>query len=356
MAAEWLNDCSLSNDGCGGADMTGDGTVNLSDFVTFAGQWLAGGIPADPDVMVWAAIYDPGVLGHEGFVGQMSKYETTNAQYFQFLNAAKASGDITVSGPHVYGAAGSNSGTDFAGQLYYDLAGVGLTEDGAANGGAARIYGNALQFDGVDDTVTLGGYTVPSNNFTVSAWVKTDVTHQVDVESITGVAGVSGQKYLFYPENMVTTDKAGMGISMGTNGVSVYEHTASYVPALAVYEGSFGTDWNYIAVTYTNKQPRIYVNGILVRTGLTSPKTTVYAPKRLGAIAYGWFKGEVSGVRIWDRSLSEVEVLASVTGDAGGVGPIGAWELDEGAGTTAYDSSGNGYNGTINGATWVTGQ
>ena len=37
------------------------------------------------------------------------------------------------------GASGSNSGADFVGQVYYDLAGPGYTYDGATNGGAARI-------------------------------------------------------------------------------------------------------------------------------------------------------------------------------------------------------------------------
>jgi len=91
-----------------------------------------------PD-MDWVYIEDPGVDGHEGFTGYMSKYETTNAQYCQFLNAALASGDITVDGRTVYGASGSNSGADFVGEIYYDLAGPGLTSDGATNGGAARI-------------------------------------------------------------------------------------------------------------------------------------------------------------------------------------------------------------------------
>jgi len=92
-----------------------------------------------PAGMVWVYIDDPGVSGHEPFNGYMSKYETTNAQYCQFLNAALASGDITVSGNYVYGADGSNSGTDFVGQMYYNLAGSGHTYNGATNGGAARI-------------------------------------------------------------------------------------------------------------------------------------------------------------------------------------------------------------------------
>src|SRR4030042_4854812 len=87
----------------------------------------------------WVYINDPGVPGHEGFTGYMSKYETTNAQYCEFLNAALASGDITVSGNDAIGASGSNSGADFVGQLYYWLDGPGGTFFGATHGGAARI-------------------------------------------------------------------------------------------------------------------------------------------------------------------------------------------------------------------------
>jgi len=48
--------------------------------------------------------------------------------------------------------------------------------------------------------------------------------------------------------------------------------------------------------------------------------------------------------------------LASV-GQARHPDPVGWWKLDDGAGTTAVDSSGNGYDGTVGGdAAWVTGK
>ena len=37
-------------------------------------------------------------------------------------------------------------------------------------------------------------------------------------------------------------------------------------------------------------------------------------------------------------------------------GLIGYWNFDEGTGTVAHDTSGSGYNGTVNGATWVAGK
>jgi len=80
---------------CPTAELTGDCVVDFKDFAKMAEQWLTEGIPT-PIIygMTWVSINDPGVSGHEKFDGQMSKYETTNAQYCQFLNVAKASNQI----------------------------------------------------------------------------------------------------------------------------------------------------------------------------------------------------------------------------------------------------------------------
>jgi len=134
------------------ADLDDNCKVNFIDFSLWSQQWLKNGNPFDPGYtegpggMVWISINDPGVAGHEGFSGEMSKYETTNAQYCEFLNAAIASGDITVSGSSVIGANGSNTGADHVGKMYYDLAGYGYSHDGAADGGAARISYNGGVF------------------------------------------------------------------------------------------------------------------------------------------------------------------------------------------------------------------
>ncbi len=103
-------------------------------------------VTVEPAGMVWLDITDPGISGHEGFSGQMSKYETTNAQYCHYLNGALASGDITIEGNGVLGASGFNEGEDFVGLVYYNLAGPGYTYDGSTNGGAARIHYTAGSF------------------------------------------------------------------------------------------------------------------------------------------------------------------------------------------------------------------
>ncbi len=120
-------------------DFDGDGVIGLGDFVIFAQYWGQMDPVLPEPVITWVSINDPGVSGHEGFTGEMSKYETTNAQYCQFLNAALSTGDIVVSGYWVNGASGSNSGVDFIGDNYYLLNGEGHTFNGATNGGKSRI-------------------------------------------------------------------------------------------------------------------------------------------------------------------------------------------------------------------------
>jgi len=124
---------------CPSADVSGDCRVDLEDFAIMASQWLMEGIPEDPP-MVWVSINDPGVAGHEPFNGEMSRYETTNAQYCQFLNAALASGDITVGGDNiVYGANGSNGGAYFVGEIYFETYAASSYSQITYSGGAFSV-------------------------------------------------------------------------------------------------------------------------------------------------------------------------------------------------------------------------
>lgn len=184
---------------------------------------------------------------------------------------------------------------------------------------ADSISGSALLFDGLGDEI-YWGYSggVPANTFTLEASVKASVTHGIDTESQTGTGGVSGQKYLFWsnypgdssrtPYPGVNSLDAGMGISLGTNGISVYEHGSGYMPTHAVYSGALGTGWNHVIIVYNNKTPYIYLNGVLVRTGITSTRRNVYAPVRMGYGQYGHFQGTVDEAAVYNRALNAAEV------------------------------------------------
>ena len=140
-----IYECQLSSIGKD-ADLDDNCKIDIVDFSMWTLQWLNNGNPFDdgytePLPVMWVYIDDPGVPSHEGFTGFMSKYETTNAQYCAYLNAAKASGDVTVDGDYVKGSSGPYSGLN-----YYYLVGPGWTGGGATNGGAARINWTGSSF------------------------------------------------------------------------------------------------------------------------------------------------------------------------------------------------------------------
>ncbi|MCK5083210.1 MAG: DUF2341 domain-containing protein, partial [Candidatus Omnitrophica bacterium] len=154
----------------------------------------------------------------------------------------------------------------------------------------------SLDFDGGDDKIYIGATGMPTDTFTFGGWIKSSDTHEIDTESTSGTDGISGQKYAFSADHQGSD--AGAGLSVGTNGISVYEHGESYLPAIAVYSSSIGSDWNYILVVYDSKQPTIYLNGVAVHTGLTSPRPTVYVHSKIGGGSYGHLNGIIDEARI----------------------------------------------------------
>jgi hypothetical protein len=152
--------------------------------------------------------------------------------------------------------------------------------------------GKALEFDGVNDKIDTTTEYRSSNNFAYSAWIQATTTHQIDSESNSGTAGTSGQRFAFAPFG---TDDS--GISVGTNGISVYEHGSGYLPPLAVYDHAIGSDFNHVSVVYYDRRPTIFLNGEPVHAGQTSGKNPIYSPGGIGGHSYGYFPGKIGTVR-----------------------------------------------------------
>ncbi|RYX99649.1 LamG domain-containing protein, partial [bacterium] len=183
---------------------------------------------------------------------------------------------------------------------------------------------NAYDLNGVNGIISV---PVPSvgivNNFTMSIWFKPTAIHEIDPETANPVApnvtpGTSGQRYLIYPNHGGDdTGKAGVGISAGTNGISIYEHAGGYMPALLVWQSTI-TTWTHAVLVYNNRVPSLYVNGNFVKTGVAGLKVSVspftnganLAGENLiiGGLAYGNFPGSVDDFKIFNRILSAAEI------------------------------------------------
>lgn len=160
----------------------------------------------------------------------------------------------------------------------------------------------SIHFDGADDLLRLS-HPVGTNNFCVFTVCRTTQMHEIDSETTSGVGGVNGQHWLFGASHGGDLD-SGAGVSLGTNGISVYEHGSGYMPALLAYQRPIGSDLQVVAINYTAKQPSLDLQGLAVRTGLTSPRHDVWAPVEIGAGAYGAFAGDMLEVLVFDRALS----------------------------------------------------
>ncbi len=175
--------------------------------------------------------------------------------------------------------------------------------------------GGAIIFDGSNDLCQFVSnlnslYAQPPlaiDNFTIDLWCLPTQTHEIDTESTTGIRGTGGQKYLsraFYED----PPNAGAGVSIGTNGVSVYEHSGGYMPPLLVHQTTISQATN-IVVVYTSKRPTLYINSQFARQGLLSPRTAVYLrASTVGGAEYGYFGGSCYTIRYYNRSLSVAEI------------------------------------------------
>jgi len=150
-----------------------------------------------------------------------------------------------------------------------------------------------------------------ADTFTISCWVDPRAERASTQEANSGVVGVSGQQYALFPKHLGSGEDAGAGISVGTNGVSVCEHAADYLPTLLVDDCAL-SGWNHIVVVYRNRQPTLYLRGVYEKAGCQSTKT-VRPAFDLGNSDYGAFAGQLDDIRVYNRALTdaEIQVLAA---------------------------------------------
>ncbi|MEP7243584.1 MAG: LamG-like jellyroll fold domain-containing protein [Gammaproteobacteria bacterium] len=222
----------------------------------------------------------------------------------------------------------------------------------------------ALNFDGVDDALNCGsgGTLAALAQMTISAWVNLATVGE-------GGLGRILQKG--------TGGNPSAGWRLVTLGTKQLEFAVDYSGGdldrvSSVNAFSFGT-WTHVAVTWSGTAAatdvHLFVNGVEVGypdggdNGVGNRDSDGGAPLWIGNTSKGsaTTNGKIDDVRVYDRVLSaaEIQALADSTPPTSPVGPapVGYWKFDEGAGTTAQDSSGNGNHCTLSPApAWATGK
>lgn len=221
----------------------------------------------------------------------------------------------------------------------------------------------SLQFDGIDDYGKTTQVANVSNNFTIEFWAKPTAE---DVIVNEGVNGQLAARMVLHPPHGTYnwgTEHAGVGITVATNTITVNEHAADYLMSTLVWVDTI-SGWNHIAVVYENKTPKLYVNGTLVKTGLTS--NYAYVHPSLGYDGYpdytanngigtgmvgGHYEGLLDEMRISDiiRYNNNFTPPLSFNNDTN---TIGLYHFNEGTGNIITDESSNSNNGILDGPIW----
>ena len=132
-------------------------------------------------------------------------------------------------------------------------------------------------------------------------------------------------------------------------------------------------EWSFVAITYDGVYVKAYVNGNSQQKTLNGFNTQISnlfigaETTNNGASFRNYWHGDIDEVAIWNESISQSEITALYNQGSGldastnsgnytsSSNLRGYWKLNEGAGTTVYDNSANGKNGTVYGASWQTG-
>ena len=205
----------------------------------------------------------------------------------------------------------------------------------------AKIYsGKALDFDGVNDNVDLDGFTMAGN-----------------VATIVFQAKFSNDQYLLDidTQRFVIRNRA-------ASGFGVFNTTA-----WTDYGDTLRDELGFYAIVNDGTTQRVYYNGHQLGSDatVTALDWDSATKVKIGSNNTGtnnFFDGQIAGVKIFNTALTAAQV-ADLYNNPEKVVPTGVSDsalklwlpMVEGAGTTAYDGSGNGNHGTISGATYTHG-
>ncbi len=255
----------------------------------------------------------------------------------------------------------SFDGADVSGTTAYDRSGSG--NNGTLTGGsvvAIGKIGQALSFDGVDDYVSVanGGGLNNLGTGSISMWVKWSGTQDAGAGSTYGPV-TSRQSNGVFSNQILALD----GSSPATAHIiwMPYGFSIALTGATPVGNGR----WRHVVITYTSGSHTLYLDGVVDGTGSTAgaPQNDSSVPLSIGAWSGdggGYSTSLIDDVRVYNRILSASEVSqlynlggAKLNSSQNTRGPqsglVGLWSFNgqDIVGTTAYDRSGQGNNGTI---------
>jgi glucose/arabinose dehydrogenase len=198
--------------------------------------------------------------------------------------------------------------TGLVGAWAFNEASGATATDGSGTGNAGTVSGptrvaghtgNALSFDGVNDSVTVADANSLdlTNRMTLEAWVRP--ANASDWRTVL-LKEQSGQ--LAYALYASTDNGRPSGHVFTTGDVMLRGPNALPIDA-----------WSHLAFTWDGTTTRMYVNGTQVATAaLSGTAVASTGPLRIGGngVWGEWFNGLIDDVRVYNRALSAAEIAS----------------------------------------------
>ena len=175
--------------------------------------------------------------------------------------------------------------------------------DGYLHGASGEAYG-ALSFDGENDFIRLDGNpTFENSSFSIGLWLKTSVG---EFGPIIHVGRDDGQDYNGFSLGVggTTMNLPGQNLMAHFSGVGYFD-VSSFIPH---------ESWQHVCITWDSSLMTFYVQGDAVGSLETSSTFTVPSSKlylaAFSETVYQKFGGALDEIGIWNRAISEGEVVA----------------------------------------------
>ena len=322
---------------------TYDGTIGrlYVDGVLVAGDTFAS--PGNTGFPLYIGQYYNGGQGWNGAIDEVRLY-----------NRALTAADVST----IYGYTGVQGSSGLVGYWNFDEGSGAVAHDSSGNGynaavsGAAWVAGEsntALSFNSSSSVAVTPAIPL-ANSFSVALWVNPATTRQTPFARLMETHYDGG----FY----LGTDQSGSRYQFIVNTGSGATGGCG-APFGCALGGVVAGGWHSVIATFDGATARLYVDGTQVGSDtFTAPANTsfpLYLGQYYGGNGYGW-NGAMDEVRLYNRTLTAAEISTLSGGSGGGQGPVGYWNFDENSGAVAHDTSGNGYNATVNSAAWVAGK
>jgi Concanavalin A-like lectin/glucanases superfamily/Secretion system C-terminal sorting domain/F5/8 type C domain len=149
-----------------------------------------------------------------------------------------------------------------------------------------------------------------NNNFTIELIAKPQGAQYIGPNSTTNTGLLFGKKSAITASGAVWPgNTSGLNVAIARNGIEVWEQNGFYnhQGRLGYYNTIDLQDWVHVAISCNNGALKLYINGVPVSSAVaTGVNYTIYP------LFGGYFGGNISEARFWDRTLTGAEINSNV--------------------------------------------